>query len=267
MKRAEMLFVLLATLLIAGIISATNPNTFGGKRVFLYTYWLVRISIECGLFIAFRSLLETNGVFSGRRYPLFLTAFFLSLFPFVLATTALDIVLGFPELGLADAGVADDSFISEFFLEVGYLIDDHLFVCLLLSLPRFLIGTGEESGLLTETVMSSEEALHAPMNAILPMLDPPLKGTIIRVEAQEHYVIINSTEEQRMVLGRFSDVVATLPRPLGMQVHRSHWVARAAVAGVFTEKRNMKLRLANGDVVPVSRRYRRSVADQFETVG
>ncbi|MCP4316160.1 MAG: LytTR family transcriptional regulator [Hyphomicrobiales bacterium] len=264
MKRTELLYVLLAALCIAGAISATNPNTFGERRIFLYLYWIVRIAIECGLFVAFRSLLEVAGICTARRYPLFLSAFLVSLFPFVLATTALDIVLGFPELGLATAGLGGASFLREFFLEVVYLADDHLFVCLLLSLPRFLVaGAG-----VTFAAHAELEPVETPLplvGKILPMLDPPLKGTLMRVEAQEHYVIINSNEEQRMVLGRFSDVVATLPRPLGMQVHRSHWVAHAAVTEVFTENRNMKLRLANGDVVPVSRRFRDTVSEQFET--
>ena len=62
-----------------------------------------------------------------------------------------------------------------------------------------------------------------------------------------------------MILGRFTDIVATLPASLGLKVHRSHWVARATIAETFTEKRNLKLRLINKDVVPVSRRYRETV--------
>jgi hypothetical protein len=261
MNRTEMLFVLFAALCAAGIVSATNPNSFADQRVFLYLYWLVRIVIECGLFVAFRSLFETTGFFGDRRIALFGAAFAVSLFPFVLAMTALDIVLGFPELGLSTTPLEGDTFLREFLFEIVYLADDHLFVCILLSLPRFLDFQVERG--LTEGEKAEQPALVT--GPVLPTLDPPLKGTLVRVEAQEHYVIINSSEEQRMVLGRFSDIVNTLPGPLGLQVHRSHWVARAAVAEAFSEKRNLKLRLANGDVVPVSRRYRDAVLEQFET--
>ena len=264
MKRTELLYALFAALFIAGIVSATNPNAFGERRIYLYLYWLVRIAIECGLFVAFRSLFEAAGILTGRRYSLFAVAFLVSLFPFVLATTALDIVLGFPELGLGTAGAGGSSFLREFLFEVAYLADDHIFVCLLLSLPRFLGDRKRALGLFSQDEPAVADIPHPMTGDILPMLDPPLKGTLIRAEAQEHYVIINSSDEQRMVLGRFSDVIATLPRPLGLQVHRSHWVARAAVAEAFTEKRNMKLRLANGDVVPVSRRFRETVQEQFQ---
>ena len=39
----------------------------------------------------------------------------------------------------------------------------------------------------------------------------------------------------------------------GMRVHRSWWVARAAVVGVEVEGRNLKLRLSNDLRAPVSR--------------
>ncbi|WP_169054210.1 LytTR family DNA-binding domain-containing protein [Nitratireductor sp. XY-223] len=266
MKWSETVYVLAATLLAAGIVAATNPNAFGDLRIFLYAYWLVRLSIECGLFIAFRSLLEAAGMARERRFLLFSSAFLLSLIPFVLAITALDIVLGFPELGLAVPGGAEGAFLREFFLEVGYLADDHLFLCLLVSLPRLIARSGSPTLLLREFEQPLDEA-HVLGPEQLPMLDAPLKGALLRVEAQEHYVIINTTEEQRMVLGRFSDIVALLPGALGMQVHRSHWVAGAAVSSVFTEKRNMKLRLRNGDVVPVSRRFRSAVQGRFDLGG
>ncbi len=263
MKRPEILYVLSITLLMAALVAATNPNTFADLRVYLYAYWMVRLSIECGLFIAFRSLLEAAVVERRRRVLLFSSAFLLSLLPFVLAITALDIVLGFPELGISDPGAAEGAFLREFVLEVFYLADDHLVLCLIVSLPRLLSTGGTPAALFAEFERPQDDSYVLGPEQ-LPMLASPIKGALVRVEAQEHYVIINSTEEQRMVLGRFSDVIALLPGPLGMQVHRSHWVAAAAVSSVFVESRNMKLRLFNGDVVPVSRRYSSAVRDRFD---
>ncbi len=259
MKRAEVIYVFIVSLLVAGLISATNSDSFGSARIYLYLYWLVRIFIECGLFIAFRNLLETNGVLKNRVFRLFSVSFILSLIPFVLAITALDIVLGFPELGLDSTDQSTGFHVTEFLMELIYVADDHLFLCILLSLPRIL-------PLLDEPMQSYSEIegqTRTKQSSILPMLDPPLSGQLVRVEAQEHYVIINSTDEQRMVLGRFSDLVGTLPPSLGIKIHRSHWVTFDAVEKYFVENRNMKLRLTNGDIVPVSRRYRRTVAEHF----
>lgn len=262
MKREETLYLSVVILLVGGLVASTNPSSLGVDRLYLFLYWLTRFVIEGGLFIAFRSLLETVEAVRHRPIVLFLTAFATSLVPFVLATTALDIVLGFPELGIEPGPIDGVPFIREFLLEVVYLGDDHLFLCLILSLPR-LLGPGRNA---------AAEADHPPVAAtpvpesqpILPMLDPPLDGEIIRLEAQEHYVIVVSTHEQRMVLGRFSDFAATLPPSLGLKVHRSHWVACFAAREAFEENRNMKLRLSNGDVVPVSRRHRQEVMEMLK---
>lgn len=264
MKRTELVYILVVTLLAVGLVSATNPNIFGSQRPILYLYWLLRLFIECGLFVAFRSLLESNDAVRLKPVPLFITALLLSLVPYVLAMTTFDIVLGVPELGLDRQVFGEGSFLGAFLLEIIYLFDDHLFLCLMVSLPRLLSAQQGPSAFFDG--MTAEHRTSVPTGGqdILPMLDPPLLGRPLRIEAQEHYVVIHATEENRMFLGRFSDVVQSLPDSLGLVVHRSHWVARQEVSEVFVEKRNTKLRLRNGDVVPVSRRYRRIVADAFK---
>ncbi len=66
-----------------------------------------------------------------------------------------------------------------------------------------------------------------------------------------------------MVLHRFSDAVKQTPNTLGMQVHRSHWVALSAVENIIIEGQSMKLKLVNDKEVPVSRTFRTSVEKQF----
>lgn len=264
MKRSELVYILVITLLAVGLVSATNPNTFGSDRPILYLYWLLRLFIECGLFVAFRSLLDSNDTVRLKPVPLFVSALFLSLVPYVLAMTTFDIVLGVPELGLDGQVPGGGSFFGAFLLEIAYLFDDHLFLCLMVSLPR-LLSAQESTGPAFEGMIADHgTSALTDGRDILPMLDPPLRGKPLRIEAQEHYVVIHATEENRMFLGRFSDVVQSLPDALGLRVHRSHWVAREEVSEVFVERRNTKLRLRNGEVVPVSRRYRRVVADQFK---
>lgn len=264
MKRQETLYSLAAIVLSAGLVAASNPTDIGTGRIYLYLYWVARLAIEGALFLAFRSLLETSRLIERRPFLLITTAFLLSLIPFVLATTAFDIVLGFPELGLGTVRPEGVSFIREFLLEVGYLADDHLFLCLILSLPRLLEWRRGE--IMPDTSPGVAGAISRSDNTlVLPMLTPPLDGAIIRLEAQEHYVVVVSTGEQRMVLGRFSDFVSTLPSSLGMQVHRSHWIASSAAQEVFRDNRNMKLRLSNGDVVPVSRRHRDAVTSMLSS--
>jgi DNA-binding LytR/AlgR family response regulator len=70
-----------------------------------------------------------------------------------------------------------------------------------------------------------------------------------------------------MVLHRFSDAVRHLPDSLGMQVHRSHWVADKAVRGLVVNGQRMQVELSNGTQVPVSRTFRSAVEQRFEKVG
>ncbi len=62
-----------------------------------------------------------------------------------------------------------------------------------------------------------------------------------------------------MVLCRFSDALRDLSSADGVQVHRSHWVAHTAIAEVFRDGSNLRLRLKSGDIVPVSRSYRAGI--------
>ena len=77
---------------------------------------------------------------------------------------------------------------------------------------------------------------------------------IICLEMDDHYVNVHTTSGSCLVLMRFADAVADLG-DLGMQVHRSHWVAhRHMVATVRRDGRPL-LRVTDGRNVPISRPY------------
>lgn len=58
-----------------------------------------------------------------------------------------------------------------------------------------------------------------------------------------------------MILMRLADAARELAGAEGMQVHRSWWVARAAIAEATRANGRMTLRLTNGVDAPVSRTY------------
>lgn len=85
-------------------------------------------------------------------------------------------------------------------------------------------------------------------------------GTILRLEARGHFVRVVATNREvqlRMRLGDAVDEIEGLP---GLCTHRSHWVAKDAVAGAEREAGKVWLCLSNGDRVPVSRKYQPQVA-------
>jgi DNA-binding LytR/AlgR family response regulator len=76
---------------------------------------------------------------------------------------------------------------------------------------------------------------------------------LIALEMEDHYVRAHTMLGSDLILMRMRDAIAELAGVPGMQVHRSWWVAQAAVAAVERDGRNVRLELANGLRAPVSR--------------
>lgn len=84
-------------------------------------------------------------------------------------------------------------------------------------------------------------------------LPPHLRAAPIALEMEDHYVRVHTPHGSALLLMRMRDAVAELDDMPGALVHRSWWVARAAVAGVRRDGRNIRLVLAGGIEAPVSR--------------
>lgn len=246
------------TALSAAVLIAASESALaqGIGIVGVYAYWITRILTEAMLFFAFREVVERYLL--PRRSVLVtgMVAYGLSLVPFVLAITAFDLVLGYPELGMqaGDGGGNGGGRLIEFGLELIYLSDNHLGLCLLLSIPRLFRLRGPDAG---------ESGTGPEDTSILKSLEPRLKGDVLWLAAQEHYVQITTTREVRTELYRFSDLVRDLQAAPGMQVHRSHWVAFAAIADMTRAGQSTRLTLISGDTVPVSRTYRARLEEQM----
>jgi len=78
-------------------------------------------------------------------------------------------------------------------------------------------------------------------------------GEVLCLRMEDHYVRIHTAAGSRLVEGPFERVIATLGDQEGLRVHRSWWVARAAVLQVEADGRNLRLRLQGDLSAPVSR--------------
>ena len=86
---------------------------------------------------------------------------------------------------------------------------------------------------------------------------------IYALKAEEHYVRIFTKDREELVLYRFSDAVAEMGTVLGLQVHRSYWVAEDAIDHVQSDVRKMTLTLKSGEQIPVSARYQELVRQRI----
>jgi len=98
-----------------------------------------------------------------------------------------------------------------------------------------------------------------PTARLLQRLDEGKRGAVQHLSVRDHYVVVQTDLGQSTLLMRFADALGELDGTEGMRVHRSHWVARTAVAGIERSGGKLHLRLNNGTLVPVSKPYRSEV--------
>lgn len=92
-------------------------------------------------------------------------------------------------------------------------------------------------------------------------LPPGVRGRVQRIEAQDHYLNVVTDRGSALILMRLSDALDALSDARGLQVHRSHWVAFAAVQGHRRVKGRDLLVMPDGANVPVSRSFRAAARD------
>jgi DNA-binding LytR/AlgR family response regulator len=113
-----------------------------------------------------------------------------------------------------------------------------------------------EPSMVAEPIGDTEVVVEqpAPSSAFfLDQLPPAIAQGLLYIGNEDHYVRAYSTAGEAMVLARMRDVVAGLGGIDGARVHRSWWVARAAVADAIRRDRAVYLKLVDGREVPVAR--------------
>lgn len=78
-------------------------------------------------------------------------------------------------------------------------------------------------------------------------------GRLLAIEAEDHYLRVHTDLGSDLVLMRMADACALLDESAGARVHRSWWVARAAVQSVRQQSGRMELLLPGDLPAPVSR--------------
>lgn len=90
---------------------------------------------------------------------------------------------------------------------------------------------------------------------ILARLKPENRAPILRLSAEDHYTLTVTSRGRELILIRFSDALSELGDTIGTQIHRSHWIARAAFESLVTKEGKLLARLRDGTELPVSRSF------------
>lgn len=81
------------------------------------------------------------------------------------------------------------------------------------------------------------------------------------LSAEDHYVRVHTSKGDELILMRFSDAMLETGSVEGLQVHRSWWVAKAAITDVKSKGRSAEITLKNTQKAPVSRNERKTIRD------
>ena len=89
-----------------------------------------------------------------------------------------------------------------------------------------------------------------------------LNGRILYIQADDHYLHVKTDQGKGLSLHRMSDAVDDLTNADGLQVHRSWWVARDAVAEISKEGRRRTITAIDGTAIPVGRSFEKLLRTQ-----
>jgi DNA-binding LytR/AlgR family response regulator len=90
----------------------------------------------------------------------------------------------------------------------------------------------------------------------------------VALSAELHYLRLRTAAGEVLILYPFGKAVAELgEHGLGLQIHRSHWVAAAHVRRVDRRGQGALCTLSTGLTLPVSRQYRAGLLAVSATVG
>lgn len=96
-------------------------------------------------------------------------------------------------------------------------------------------------------------ALAPPLLKHLPQQK---RGRLWAISAERRHVRVRTSKGGHVLLMRLSDAIAQCQAVAGLQVHRSHWVAKEGVRDLVEAGANMDVRLHDGTLIPVSRNHR-----------
>ncbi|WP_300012320.1 LytTR family DNA-binding domain-containing protein [uncultured Roseobacter sp.] len=212
--------------------------------------WVAILHWFFHLFVAAGALILTTvlGVIAGLRMPWPLVAAVI-LLPFLLATFSMvaDIILDVPTL-------SDDASLSItqlYILELGDIAIPSLGLSALMAVLAYraanIVQKHQADRLL-------RQAPEPTLRSVIPAAPHNLGDDLIRVEAQDHYVRLITSDGTATLKLAFSDCVAALARFQGGQCHRSHWVRFKHVKTIKRSGSAYVCTLKDDTQIPVSRR-------------
>jgi len=102
----------------------------------------------------------------------------------------------------------------------------------------------------------------ARQDRLLSRLPVPEGARLSRISSDNHHIrIVTITGDEHRLLMRLRDAVDEIDVEAGFCVHRSHWVAKSAIAGVAKEGKRELVELVCGSKIPIGPKYRNNLVE------
>lgn len=101
---------------------------------------------------------------------------------------------------------------------------------------------------------TAEPAPEAPP-PLLERLPHDVRGTLLHLSMSDHYVEVFTSRGKALVLMRMADAIKETGNVGGLQIHRSHWVAKDAVKAIRRVEGKTVIETKAGALLPVSRSH------------
>lgn len=224
-------------------------------------YWFTYLSLDAGfIFSIYLMLNNSNWI---KKQPItFIIATIIAWIPFSLAIASIDVATGrgtsrFIE-ELHNTGFLH-SFFSQFILQT---LLKHLAFGTLLYVLHFHVTVSREDNL----QIKQSDSFDFKSVSFIQKLPVDVRSTPMLMQAQEHYINVTTEKGASLILYKFGKAVEELPKPLGVQTHRSFWVAHDNIQGWSKSENGIKLVLKYGVEAPVSRRFEHQIKESFTEV-
>ncbi|WGI23173.1 LytTR family DNA-binding domain-containing protein [Amylibacter sp. IMCC11727] len=91
------------------------------------------------------------------------------------------------------------------------------------------------------------------LTSLTSLINEKKRGQLISISAQDHYVAITTSTGTDLTRMTLAAAIALVEPGIGLQIHRSHWIAISAIKTVNEQNRTVEL--INGEILPISAQH------------
>lgn len=162
--------------------------------------------------------------------------------------------------GLPGAVAAEFIEVAPTFLAVWFAINLPLFI----AKPQVNAPPPDDPGSGPDDEDKERQKLEQLKAEFFEKLPAIIGKELVSISSDLHYLNVTTKGGSALVLGSLKTYAPALSE-LGLQTHRSHWVAKAYVRKVHVGGDNAYCMMINGDRIPIARSKRKAVKDFFGT--